>query len=70
VAIFLGEKPTGGYDITITRIERSGDELVINYQEKVPTPGGILVQAFTQPFHMVRIPSKEIGAKVTFRRMS
>jgi hypothetical protein len=70
VAIFLGEKPTGGYDITITRTERSGDELLIFYQEKVPTPGSMLVQAFTQPFHMVRIPSKEIGAKVTFRRMS
>ena len=70
VAIFLGEKPTGGYDITITRTERSGDELVIYYQEKVPTPGSMLVQAFTQPFHMVRIPSKDVGARVIFRRVS
>ena len=70
-AIFLGEKNTGGYDVTILRAERSGDELVIYYQEKAPAPGsGLLTLAFMQPFHIVRIPSKDVGAKVVFRRES
>jgi len=69
-AVFLGDKPTGGYDVTIVRAERSGDELVIYYLEQAPPPGGIVTQAFMQPFHIVRIPSKDVGPKVTFRRES
>jgi hypothetical protein len=71
VVIFLGEKPTGGYDVSIVRAERSGDELVIYYQEKAPAPGsGLLAQAFMQPYHIVRIFKRDLGAKVTFRRES
>ena len=67
VAIFLGEKPTGGYDVTILRAEQSGDELIIDFQEKIPAPGSINIQVFQQPFHIVRI-NREVGPKVTFRR--
>jgi hypothetical protein len=67
VAIFLGEKPTGGYDVTIQRAEQSGDELMIDYQEKTPAPGSINILVFQQPFHIVRI-NREVGPKVTFRR--
>jgi hypothetical protein len=66
-AIFLGEKPTGGYDVTILRAEQSGDELIVEYQEKTPAPGSINIQVFQQPFHIVRI-NREVGPKVTFRR--
>jgi hypothetical protein len=66
-AIFLGEKPTGGYDVTILRAEQSGDELIIEYQERSPAPGSITIQVFQQPFHIVRI-NREVGPKVTFRR--
>lgn len=69
-AVFLGEKPTGGYDITIVRAERSDEELIIYYREKAPAPGSILVQVFTQPFHMVRINRQDLATKVTFRRES
>jgi hypothetical protein len=67
-AIFLGEKPTGGYDVTILRAEQSGDELMIDYQEKTPAPGSIVIQVFQQPFHIVRM-NREVGSKVTFRRV-
>jgi hypothetical protein len=66
-AIFLGEKPTGGYDVTILRAGQSGDELIVEYQEKTPAPGSINIQVFQQPFHIVRI-NREVGPKVTFRR--
>ncbi|MBM2806138.1 MAG: hypothetical protein HW419_4031 [Deltaproteobacteria bacterium] len=69
VGIFLGEKPTGGYDTAIVRAERHNDELVIDYQELKPAPGGMVTQALTQPFHMVRVAA--MGAKtVSFRRLS
>jgi protease stability complex PrcB-like protein len=69
VAVFLGEKTTGGYDVTIVRAEQNADELVIHYQEKSPAPGSMVVQVFQQPFHIVRI-NREVGSKVTFRRES
>jgi hypothetical protein len=70
VAVFLGEKNTGGYDLTIVRAERNDDELVIYYQETSPAPGAMLIQAFMQPFHIVRINRQDLSAKVIFRRES
>jgi hypothetical protein len=69
VAIFLGEKPTGGFAVEIVRVERIGDELVINYKEASPAPGAIVTQALTQPFHIVRIDGA-VDSKATFRRES
>jgi hypothetical protein len=68
-AIFLGEKPTGGFAVEIVKAERNGGELVINYKEVNPAPGAIVTQALTQPFHIVRIDGA-VDSKVTFRRES
>lgn len=69
VALFLGEKPTGGYDVQISRAEQTNDGLIIYYREKDPPPGGMVVQALTQPFHIVRIIG-EVNSEVIFRRES
>jgi len=66
-AVFLGEKPTGGYDIEIVSVERSADTLTVSFKEGDPQPGGITTQAFTQPFHIVSI-SIEGTPSVRFRR--
>lgn len=67
VALFLGEKPTGGYDVQISRAEQTQDGLTIYYREKTPPPGGMVTQALTQPFHIVRIIG-EVNSEVIFRR--
>ena len=67
VGVFLGQKPTGGYDIEITGVERSDSALTISFREQSPRPGAILTQAFTQPFHIVSI-SVEGTTAVHFRR--
>lgn len=69
VALFLGDKPTGGFDVRISRAEQSNNTLTILYQERSPTPGSMVVQAWTQPFHMVRIID-EVTNAVVFRRES
>ena len=69
VALFLGERPTGGYDVQISRAEQTNDGLIIYYREKDPPPGGMVIQALTQPFHIVRIIG-EINSEVIFRRES
>jgi hypothetical protein len=67
VAVFLGEKPTGGYDVEIIGAEQSDGALVIHYREKSPLPGSIAIQALTQPFHIIQMV-RDDNFKPTFRR--
>jgi PrcB C-terminal len=69
VAVFLGEKPTGGYDVEIIRAEQTDGALVIHYREKNPPPGGIVIQALTQPFHIIRV-ARDDNLTPAFRRAS
>jgi len=67
-AVFLGDKPTGGYAIEIVGAEKTDGPLMISYSEKSPRPGSMQTQAFTQPFHIVRIIAND-AEKVVFRRL-
>ena len=69
VGVFLGEKPTGGYDVEIVRAERVDGTLLISFVENTPRPGAMVTQAITQPFHIVRVTINGTGA-VGFRRVS
>jgi hypothetical protein len=65
VEVFRGEKPTGGYGIEAVRAERNGGTLLISFGEKTPRPGGIVTQAITQPFHIVRVAINGTGVLVS-----
>jgi hypothetical protein len=69
IGVFLGEKPTGGYDVEIIRTEQSDSALVIHYREKSPLPGSIVIQAVTQPFHIIQVV-RDDSLRPTFRRTS
>lgn len=60
VALFLGTKRTGGYNVAIERVEEVNDQLII--YRKITTPkGGMVTTALTNPFVIVEIHStKEI----------
>jgi hypothetical protein len=68
VAVFLGKRPTGGHEVEIVSVEQTADSLSVSYVERQPPPGSIVTQAFTQPFHIVRLSSQG-SATVTFRRL-
>jgi len=68
-AVFIGEKPTGGYVIAITSVDPSDGALIVSFNEKGPRPGDLQTQAFTQPFHIVRITNHR-SEEVRFRRVS
>jgi hypothetical protein len=68
VAVFLGEKPTGGYGIQIIQVAKTDRGVEVSYREQSPAPGAMTIQALTQPFHIVRIP-KNNGDEVSFRRL-
>jgi hypothetical protein len=69
VGIFLGEKPTGGYEVEIVRAELSDSSLYFYYLEKSPPPGAMVTQALTQPFHLMKV-AKYQYQKIIFRRDS
>jgi len=60
VAIFAGEKPTGGYSIEIISVQKISDKLIIQYKERAPSPNLMVIQILTQPFHIMTIPKTNL----------
>jgi len=56
VAVFAGEKNTGGYAVEILRIEETPREINVIYREIAPPANAMTTQALTQPFHIKFIP--------------
>jgi hypothetical protein len=52
----LGQRNTGGYDITVSRIASTNDYLYVELTSLRPGPRCFTTQALTQPVDMVRIP--------------
>ena len=67
VELFLGDKPTGGYEAEIIRAELSNADLVILYREKSPSKQAVVIQSLTQPFHIVQVTGA-VNSGVIFRR--
>ncbi len=53
----IGEKPTGGYEVTASEMEELDDRVVVTVVQSSPGPGCITSQAVTHPFEFVLIPS-------------
>lgn len=66
VAVFLGTRPTGGFDVEITGTRREGGVLVVEWRETRPTPGAVAAQVITSPAHIVAIPRVE--GEIRFRK--
>ena len=64
VGVFQGEQRTGGHGVQITKIERSGDQLIVTATFTVPPADGFVTQVITSPAHLVSIASGDLaGAK-------
>jgi protease stability complex PrcB-like protein len=68
VGIFMGERGTGGYEVEITKVERDESHLRVSYRATSPDPGAILIQALTQPYHVIKLPRDD--RRVIFSRES
>ncbi len=56
VGIYNGNKPTAGYEVEMTEIQKESDQMVVMYKETSPLPGAVSAQILTQPFHLKVIP--------------
>ncbi len=57
IALFLGTKNTGGFSISVNRVEEESGKLVV--YKKVESPKGMATMALTNPFVIVEIHSKK-----------
>ncbi len=64
VAVFAGEKRTGGYEVEIAEIEadRTKRQLRVSYRESKPPPDAIVTQVLTQPYHIVKLKKIDLPA--------
>lgn len=64
IAVFQGEKSTGGYSIEIVNIVEDS-KITVFYKEFSPEPGDFVTQALTQPYHIVKI--KKTDKEIVFQ---
>lgn len=55
IAIFSGEKTSGGYDITVDSVEAYEGHIIINVDETSPDPDGAATTVMTYPTVVVRL---------------
>ena len=55
IAVFMGERTTGGYRIEITSIKESGLFRWVYIRESSPPPSAFVTMELNQPYHIVKI---------------
>jgi hypothetical protein len=53
LAVFLGQRSSGGHSVRIESVKRDGDELAVSVSVRSPPPGGMVTMALTQPYDIV-----------------
>lgn len=72
LAVFAGEKPTGGYSVDILSVEAGSSQskeqtsLLVTIKFCQPEEDEMVTEALTYPYHIIQIP-KIHGSKVFFR---
>jgi hypothetical protein len=59
VVVYMGQKNTGGYSVTIESIRVDGNTTYLKKKETKPKPGGMVSMALTAPYVIVEIPKTD-----------
>ena len=65
VALFLGEKTSGGYSISVEQIMNINDKVIVTYKIGFPKKGEMVTTVMTQPYCIIKMPKtlKEVEFK-------
>jgi hypothetical protein len=63
VGVFLGTRPTAGFDVEIVGYRADGDDVIVEYRESSPARGAFTAQMLTAPYHLVVIPKRTGNVK-------
>ncbi|MEN3046416.1 MAG: protease complex subunit PrcB family protein [Candidatus Hydrothermales bacterium] len=66
ICVFMGEKPTGGYEVEIKSIIEKKDEVSVYVREISPGKNCIVTMALTQPYHIVILKKTQKEFKFYF----
>lgn len=55
VALLMGDRPTGGYEVNVTQVEGDADEYTVTYYETEPCEGCSVTMAQTSPYHIISV---------------
>lgn len=65
LAVYLGERSSGGYGVTVSEVRIDGSKVIVTVQETKPASGTMTTSAITQPFHLVKLAKVPEGAQLT-----
>ena len=63
VGVFMGSRPTAGYNVSIVSTFAKDGNVLVRYQESTPRPGAMTAQVLTFPYHLVAIPKATADLK-------
>jgi protease stability complex PrcB-like protein len=63
VGVFMGSRPTAGYNVSIVSTFAKDGNVLVRYQESTPRPGAMTAQVLTFPYHLVAIPTATADLK-------
>lgn len=63
LALFMGERRTGGYSVQILGYSVSKKEILVRYRETRPPRGAMVTLALTQPHHIVLIEKSHLPVR-------
>lgn len=66
IAVYAGEKPSGGYAIQVKRIELSPTEIVVSAKVIAPNPGDATITVLTSPFQWVKVHRSDLPVRFRF----
>ena len=66
ICAFQGLKPSAGYDIEITKIERGEDTVTVKVRISKPKPDEITAQVLTSPYHIVKVKKSDVSGVKTY----
>ena len=67
VGVFMGSRPSAGYNISIVSTFAKDGNVIVQYRESAPRPGTMTAQVLTFPYHFVAIP--KAAGEVRFEKI-
>lgn len=64
IAIGMGRRSSGGYRISVTRVEDTGDKLRVFYETHSPGPNCLVPQSMTSPVELIRL--QRVDKRIVF----
>jgi hypothetical protein len=67
VGVFMGSRPSAGYNISIVSTLAKDGNVIVQYRESTPRPGTMAAQVLTFPYHLIAIP--KAAGEVRFEKI-